>query len=226
MRRSFIVVCVFFMIMIVQAQSEPEGKEPQEIFGTVTDFFGVPWQGVKLRLRSKQLVYKSSSPNSVKIEKETATDKDGKYAFKDLPEDAYEVTLLRTGSGTVEETKETGIIFNGQQKRLDFGVEVGAISECQYIVAGVVTNDLGNPIEGAKVSAFNAFNQRRILSATTNKTGAYDIRICSLGQYVVFANTPKYHVLTTTVLLENVNDLKRTDFKLKPISQALLNWRK
>ena len=162
------------------------------------------------------------------MEKETITDGNGKYSFVDLPEDSYEVTLLRIGDiGTLEETKETGILFSAQPYRLDFGVEVGAITDCQFVVAGFAKDGEGKPVGGAKILAINAFSQRTTFSAITDKNGFYNLRICGLGQYIVFLSTPKYQVVTTSVTFENNDDFsKKVDFNLRSLPQELLNWRK
>jgi hypothetical protein len=209
----FATICLF--IVTSQAQNTQEAEKVRQIEGFVTDFFGVPWEGAIVKLKSKGAVYKSSIGGKTPIfEMEAKTDSNGIYRFSDLPEDAYEITLLRMGT-TLEETKQTHILIYRKVYRVDFGVEVGWISECQYFVGGVVKDEKGRKISGAKISAFNAFNQR-MLSATTNTEGAYQITICNPGQYVVFANTPKYEVKTLPIVFRSPKDyLKKVDFVLK-----------
>ena len=219
----FFSLCLI-SIAILQAQNKKAAEETQKIEGTVTDFFGVPWEGVTLKLKSSD-VHKSLDSGKEKIiEKDTKTDVNGHYRFVDLPEDNYAIKL--EDALTREETKQTGILFNGETSKLDFGVEVGEISQCRFIVGGFVKDNQGKAIEGAKITVFNAFNQRDILSGTTNKKGLYEITLCSLGQYVVFANTPKYQVQTTNITFEKWNDFfKKVDFTLTPLSEERLHWR-
>ncbi len=220
----FIYICLG--LVILEAQNKQSMSEMQKIDGTVTDSFGIPWENATVKLKSKGTVYKGSK--EAKIEKETKTDSNGKYNFTDLPEDSYEVTLLKINSlGTLEETKQTKVLFNGEIYRVDFGVEVGSISECRYFVIGSIKDIREKVIEEATVSIFSAFNQKQIYSTTTDKKGDYRIKLCNLGQYVIFINTPKYEVKTSTVIFNSYNDnLVRANFTLKPLSQEILNWRK
>ncbi len=220
----FSLICLF--VIFTQAQNK-KVENTRKIVGTVTDFYGVPWADATIKLKAKGEYYKSSNVGKeTNFERETKTDNNGYYSFANLPEDLYEITLLRIGT-TLEETKQTGLLLNEKTYKFDFGVEVGTLGECQFFVSGFVKDDKGKAIDGAKISTFNAFNQRNILSAITDKKGFYQITLCSLGQYIVFSNTPKYGVQTANVTFQTRKDyLKNVDFNLNLLPQNLLNWRK
>lgn len=224
MKKIIVLITICLISIFGLSQNTKKSDNNYKIEGTVTDFYGVPWEKANIRLKSRNEVY----PPAERIERETQTDGNGNYSFSDLPEDSYELTLLRIGNiGTLEETKTTPIPVNEKVNRVDFGVEVGSISECQHSITGVVKDNKNKAIEGAKVSVINAFNQRKVLSELTDKNGNYSIRICTLGQYIVFANTPKYETQTTNLTFQNYKDFQKfVDFKLKPLSKELLDWRK
>jgi hypothetical protein len=227
MRKALFALCICVLLLCVEGQSVNEEQGTQTIQGTVTDFFGIPWSGLRIRLRAKKAAFKPSTGDNKPLERETVTSQEGRYEFTGLPEDAYEVTLLRVpGVGTLEETKETGIIFGGERIRLDFGVEVGAISECLNLIVGVVTDEHNKPIEGVRVSAFNAYNNRRMLFGTTNRNGAYAIRVCNPGQYIVFADRVGSLIATSAIVLEGPTTSVQADFRLTPLPKKNINGRK
>lgn len=228
MKIILILSIICLAVVNMPAQNKEKNEDTRNIEGTVTDFFGVPWAGAKIELRAKGVIYNSSNvDNESRFKNETKTDNNGKYIFTDLPEDSYEITLLRIDNiGTLEEAKQTGVLFDKKTYKIDFAVEVGASSECQYSINGIVKDEKGNVLEGAKISVFSAFNQRRFLSSVSDKKGVYDIRVCSLGDYIVFVNTPKYEVQTTNIIFQTWNDnIKNVSFTLKPLSEKRLNWR-
>lgn len=223
-KKAFILLVVFLTAAFSLSHAKPKPEETYIIEGTVTDFYGVPWKNAVIKLKSLGETY---AAEKFRIEREVQTDSNGKYRFTELPDDAYELTLLRTGSLSLEEVKNTGILFGEKVTKVDFGVEIGTTTECLYFVTGRVTDTTGKPVSNAKISVMNAFNQRRILSKTTDRNGDYRITVCGLGQYIVFANTPKYMVQTTNITFEAfIDHQKFVDFKLEPLSQKRLEWRK
>jgi hypothetical protein len=193
----------------------------------VTDFYGVPWENIIIKIKSKEEFFSSTNKDNQGFEKNTKTNSEGKYEFNNLPIDSFEITLLRSNSLTIEEKRVTGILSEEKTYHFDFGVEVGTISECQYFVTGIVKDSKGKVIEGAKISLINSFNQRRVQFALTDTNGFYKIDVCNLGTYLVFTNTPKYEVQTSTITFENHKDYqKRINFKLNRLPLTRINWRK
>lgn len=226
MRIASVLFCICLLGGgVTVGQDADVSKGTRRIEGVVTDLFGAPWAGATLRLKSRGFIWRRGIRSD--FERETKTDGEGRYSFDNLPEDSYEVSLLKMLEITLVETKETGVFSADKPYRLDFGVEVGAVTTCQYMLSGFVKDETEKPVVDAKVSLMSAFKPSLMRIATTNKDGYYSIDVCGLGDYIVIANTPKYEAQTTTAFFRTHSDWsKSVSFKLKPLSPERLNWRK
>ena len=181
--------------------------------GTVVDFSGRAWAGAIVALKKKADSVIDPEPGNAL---ETKTDSDGRFSFEELPEGQYEI-FLKSVTPALREIKEVPILPPGSVFEVDFGLEIASIGECpRHFVVGQVRDQGNRPIAGAKVSVINAFNQRRVLSAKTDKNGFYQLGLCNPGQYVVFVNTAKYEVQTETAIFTPTLLSRTLNFSLVP----------
>src|SRR5213593_3813256 len=126
----------------------------------------------------------------------TSTDADGRYEFTELPAGRYTVTVSRSGYLTLqygqrrplEQGKPLQLADHQTVQDIDFALPK------MSLITGRVTDELGDPIAGANVSAMrSAFwdGRRRLVPwgpvARTDAGGEYRIAGLAPGTYVVVA---------------------------------------
>jgi hypothetical protein len=209
--RMGLLTTVLLLSGLAFGQAEPNKGRGITVVGTVVDFSGRPWKDALIRLETKERPDPKSGPTIIRRAK---TNSDGRYSFVGLPVGVY-LVYLESVTPALREFKEVPTLPAGSTFEADFGYEVGSIGECPlHFVIGRVTDARSSPLMGAKVSVLNAFNQRRVLSAKTDKDGIYKIGLCNSGQYIVFVNTPHVEVSVKTVSFEPNETSKRVDFSV------------
>ena len=205
---------VFVLFPSHVAFGQEAAGEVMTVRGTVVDFSGRPWKEAVIRIRSKEL---SGQPVTSTFQKQATSDGSGRYSFVRIPVGLYEI-WLESATPALREIKEVPILADGSVFEVDFGLEIGSIGDCpRHFILGNVTDTKNGTIEGAKISVINTFNQRRVFSAKTDKSGKYIIAICNPGQYIVFVNTPLYQVRSETVIFMHKEGSKIVNFRLAPL---------
>ena len=142
------------------------------ISGIVVDESGVPLEGAIVAVRDEWLgdVNPESLPNK------TVSDAAGQFSIKSLPSGYHNLICAMNGFLTVEKSEiivEEGMNTANIELRLTQGA----------VLAGLVTDFSGNPIEGARVVAIDTSDGLRKISKSSDLTGRFSFD--NLGQFPV-----------------------------------------
>jgi uncharacterized membrane protein len=147
------------------AVASPRGT----IAGIVTDASGNPIEGVTVTCGTHT----------------STTHANGSYTLSNVLEGNYIVAASKNGYETSSQTSIT--VVAGQTTSLNFTL---TLLPTTGHIAGIVTDDAGNPIEGAQVTAGGN-------SVTTNSTGGYTIELAA-GTYEVTVSANGYESSSET----------------------------
>ncbi|NCF55516.1 MAG: hypothetical protein GWP41_04530 [Planctomycetia bacterium] len=142
------------------------------ISGIVVDESGVPLEGAIVAVRDEWLgdVNPESLPNK------TVSDAAGQFSIRSLPSGYHNLICEMNGFLTVEKSEiivEEGMNTANIELRLTQGA----------VLAGLVTDFSGNPIEGARVVAIDTSDGLRKISKSSDLTGRFSFD--NLGQFPV-----------------------------------------
>ena len=138
-----------------------------------------------------------------RVTKTAMTDAEGRYSVTDLPAGRYSISVSRNGyvglSFGQQRPFEMGKqldLANGQvAERIDFSLPRGGV------IAGRITDELGEPIAGVNVRAmryqYQPDGQRRLTNV--NMGGPFGIMTDDLGQFRVYGLMPGSYVVMATV---------------------------
>lgn len=170
------------MISFGQVQTNSEGK----MMICVVDYLGEAISNASLRV--------TDTHNSRSVR----TSNDGCATVNGLQRGTVE--LVVSAAGFRQESRS--VIFEGEDLRLDFGLQVGGITDPPGItVSGIVTAN-GAPVPGAVVTVVNAFSDRSTQRAISDKSGRYRIELRYAGQYIIYAFRGGYKISTSDLYLE------------------------
>ncbi len=153
----------FSLVLDMEFNDNPTGT----LTGTVTDQNGDPVSGATVTLAGT----------------ETTTDSDGTYKFSDAAIGSYDLIVSAPGAET-----ETVPVTLETESLTTQNVELTVTGS----VAGTITNQDGNPIEGATVSIDSQ-------TAQTDATGQYSIDGVGIGTQTLTVTTPDGAERTTEV---------------------------
>ena len=137
--------------------------------------------------------------------RDVSTDAEGRYEIRDLPAGRYSLTVIRSGylrlrygqTRPLEQGKQLDVANGQTVQDVDFALPK------MSVIAGRVTDELGDPIEGASVFAMRMQywqGRRRVIpssqTARTDDVGEYRITGLMPGPYWVMASTRETWAVT------------------------------
>ena len=139
-----------------------------------------------------------TAPELGRQNRDVTTDIDGRYEVTNLPAASYTVTVTRSGylrlrygqTRPLEQGKPLNIGAGQRVDNVDFALaKMG-------VIAGRITDELGEPIEGASVFAmdFEYFNGRRRLAVASQT-----VRTDDIGQYRITGLMPGTYLVLATL---------------------------
>src|SRR6201998_2056608 len=135
-----VVLLVLCMTVLFRADARAQ-QATARIVGTVTDQQNAIMEGVEI----------SATNTSTNVVSSTVSGKDGYYQILDLPIGTYHVVARRQGFRTYEAT--TSKLEINQSLRLDFHLDVGAVSEQVSVEGQGAGVETVNPTLGQSVTA-------------------------------------------------------------------------
>src|SRR5215472_178178 len=135
-----LVVAILLSMTALHADLATAQQATANIVGTVTDQQGAVVPGVEITVTNTA----TNGANS------TVSDKDGHYQILDLPIATYRVVASRQGFRTLE--VNTSRLEINQSLRVDFHLEVGAVSEQVRVEAQASGVETVNPTLGQSVT--------------------------------------------------------------------------
>lgn len=152
--------------------------------GRVTDFFGNPIPDVSVEVLNSQL-------------KKEYTDKKGRFNLVSLPKGKS--ILIFKAVGFYPETKEIDIV-NEERLYLSIGLRLGYMTPAPSLdVIGLIKSKSLIPIDGAKVTLINAFNNNYSKSTYSDKKGRFVIKLSDPGIYVIIISKPEYNPISIII---------------------------
>jgi protocatechuate 3,4-dioxygenase beta subunit len=187
MKLLALLTCVL-LTNVVTTNLVAERSSAASIHGRILDPFGFPVSRVTVEILAEK-----------GVQFRTLSDQQGNYRLADVPAGEYNISVSSLGFIT---EKSTVTVEKSSDVQLDFGLVAGYLGESIPIeVSGTVRDLDKTPLQDVTVTVSNAFSQRLIQKAKTDKEGRYKIQVDYPGQYIVYAAKPSFMVSAATIVL-------------------------
>jgi hypothetical protein len=196
------------VIATIGALGEPVATG--RIYGRATTSFGVPLDGVEVRLAKDD----SGGPPRM-----TQTDESGAYYFDHVPEGNYELDAHLLGFSVKKQSVTLRSYLDEGNVVSDFCLEpIRLADRIPLVIHGVVRGKGHGPIPNARIVVLAALDPSMFQDARTDEHGSFRVRTPIRGEGIVYAHYPGYHVEAHCLLLRAGQE--EVDFLLRPSDVA------
>lgn len=204
-----VTMLVMLMLLNVNAFSQV-----RMVFGSVTDTAGVPIEGATAVLVTAQFATE---------EKTAATDKKGRFAFRDVKPGDIEITISKSGF------LDRIIEFRTDKKRIRDKFEVQMFREGEELVAaedlvevsGIIHDTKGNPLPAVQLTATVAGTPFKA-EASTDAQGHFSLQSMASNELILLAKLTEYRdqIVKVKVRKNPVAMTGPTDFVMMTLDEA------
>lgn len=197
--------------------------QPAKVSGQVTSYFGDPLEKVEVKFYLLEMESGKYISAEGKFIKSVFTDEKGAYEIKGLPWGEYRV--VATASGFPSSEVWRFYLWRNSDRVLNIGLKFGIIHGFpQLKVSGKIKSINETPIQNVSVTLINAFDETEIKQTRTDKNGRYEIEFIQPGQYIIYVSKSGFSVISSSFLVNAVNqnyartEINKTiDFQLTPL---------
>jgi protocatechuate 3,4-dioxygenase beta subunit len=176
--------------------------------GLVLNTAGLPLSGAALQLGRGVPVDRAVMPIFGRVAPATVTDAEGRFEFHDLPSGHYSLSVEKAGfaplrAGTAVEVE------------VPSAMPVTIRLTPQSVIAGRVTEEHGDPVEGVQVTAIGEYfidgrkEWRNLASARTDDRGVYRLTGLKNGRYRIGAWRSRENGGTSVTYYPNADEIIR-----------------
>lgn len=200
--------CIFLSVTLTALLAPAQDSPKASLQGRVVDLFGSPLSDAEIEISGENQADKFRARSGP----------DGGYQISNLPAGQHTISARLRG---FREEKKTLVLAGGEQASIDFGLEVGRLTDLpETIVSGYVQDEGRKPLQNATVTLVNAFNYRLTFQARSDKEGRYAFRVSNPGQYIVIVSKSGFMVNAKAILVPAKEESEKhiVDFLLSPLS--------
>jgi hypothetical protein len=201
------IIFVLVVIFVVPLTCFPQAERTGTVRGVVATYFGIPLEGSLITfylLEKRNGIYLPTGGAPIRS---VSSNAEGRYEVTDLPPGNYKVTASLRGFPI--STINNFVVCPESESDLVFGLKIGITHGLETIrVYGQISDEKGNPFNGASVILQNDFDRTQQIETATDISGRYSYEFIQPGRYIVFTSFLSNHLFSDPFVVDNRNGQK------------------